>query len=153
MEKVQVNLDALERKLTKANKIAAKGEKMKVGDAIKLGRKSQSMASTINKGMREYDDTDPTPEESQDMLMQMTRIVELTEEQVNSLIGCSGYLKDKLHVGGLVKRNLVKTSEAKLKGEGQALAKRRNIAFEKALAVYGNATGGDDLANGADDSD
>lgn len=32
--------------------------------------------------------------------MQMTRIVELTEEQVNSLIGCSGYLKDKLHVGG-----------------------------------------------------
>lgn len=55
MEKVQVNLDALERKLTKANKIAAKGEKMKVGDAIKLGRKSQSMASTINKGMREYD--------------------------------------------------------------------------------------------------
>lgn len=55
MEKVQANLDALERKLTKANKIAAKGEKMKVGDAIKLGRKSQSMASVINKGMREYD--------------------------------------------------------------------------------------------------
>lgn len=67
----------------------------------------------------------------------------------------------------MVKRNLVKTSEAsealshlmvskappELKGEGQALAKRRNIAFEKALAVYGNATGGDDLANGADDSD
>lgn len=45
-------------------------------------------------------DTDPTPQESQEMLMQMTRIVELTEEQVNSLIGCSGYLKDKLHVGG-----------------------------------------------------
>lgn len=33
--------------------------------------------------------------------MQMTRIVELTEEQINSLIGCSGYLKDKLHVGGM----------------------------------------------------
>ncbi|KAK8065456.1 hypothetical protein PG997_012203 [Apiospora hydei] len=168
MEKVQANIDALERKLTKANKIAAKGEKMKVGDAIKLGRKSQSMAATINKGMKEYDDTDPTPQESQAMLTQMTRIVELTEEQVNHLIGASGYLKDKLHVGGLVKRNLIKTSEAsealshlmvskappELKAEGQALAKRRNVAFDKALAVYGNATGGDDLGNdGADDSD
>lgn len=68
---------------------------------------------------------------------------------------------------GLVKRNLVKTSEAsealshlmvskappELKAEGQALAKRRNIAFDKALAVYGNATGGDDLDNGVEDSD
>ncbi|KAK8058198.1 hypothetical protein PG994_008646 [Apiospora phragmitis] len=168
MDKVRDNLDALERKLIKANKIAAKGEKMKVGDAIKLGRKSSSMAATINKGMKEYDDTDPTPQESKEMLAQMTRIVELTEEQVNSLIGCSGYLKDKLHVGGLVKRNLVKTAEAsealshlmvskappELKEEGQALAKRRNVAFDKALAVYGNATGGDDLGDGAaDDSD
>ena len=50
-----MNLDALERKLIKANKIAAKGEKMKVGDAIKLGRKSSSMAAVINKGMKEYD--------------------------------------------------------------------------------------------------
>ena len=64
----------------------------------------------------------------------------------------------------MVKRNLGKTAEASealsnlmvakapadLKAEGEALAKRRNVAFEKALAVYGNATGGDDLADGAD---
>ena len=35
------------------------------------------------------------------MIAQMTRIVELTEEQVDCLIGCQGYLKDKLHVGGM----------------------------------------------------
>ena len=153
------------------------------------------------------------------MMVQMTRIVELTEEQVDSLIGCQGYLKDKLHVGGtentehmprpppprtlsplpgniplyrcssrraggarspapadglttdpgigLVKRNLIKTAEAsdelsklmvskapaELKAQGEALAQRRNRAFDRALAVYANASGGDDLADGGEDSD
>lgn len=55
MDKVQKSIDALERKLIKANKLVAKGNKMKLGDAIKLGRKSSSMAATINKGLKEYD--------------------------------------------------------------------------------------------------
>ncbi|KAL8302194.1 hypothetical protein RB597_002515 [Gaeumannomyces tritici] len=102
MEKVQTNLDGLERKLGKANKIAAKGDKMRMGDAIKLARKSQSMSSTMDKAVKEYD--------SRRMMAQMTHIVALSEEQVDHLIGCQGYLKDKLHVGGLVKRNLQKSA-------------------------------------------
>lgn len=69
---------------------------------------------------------------------------------------------------GLVKRNLIKTAEAsdelsklmvskapeELKAQGEALAQRRNIAFDRALAVYANASGGDDLAtDGGEDSD
>ncbi|KAL8338697.1 hypothetical protein RB598_007154 [Gaeumannomyces tritici] len=102
MEKVQTNLDALERKLGKANKIAAKGDKMRMGDAIKLARKSQSMSSTMDKAVKEYD--------SRRMMAQMTHIVALSEEQVDHLIGYQGYLKDKLHVGGLVKRNFQKSA-------------------------------------------
>ncbi|KAL8400053.1 hypothetical protein RB594_000460 [Gaeumannomyces avenae] len=167
MEKVQTNLDALERKLGKANKIAAKGDKMKMGDAIKLARKSQSMSSTMDKAVKEYGGTDPTPVQSRRMMAQMTHIVALSEEQIDHLIGCQGYLKDKLHVGGLVKRNLQKSAESsealsrmmlskvplEMREEGEAVARRRNLAFERALVAYGNATGGDDLADGAEDSD
>lgn len=55
MDKVQKNINDLERKLGKANKIVAKGEKIGYGDAIKLGRKSNAMVSSINKGIKEYD--------------------------------------------------------------------------------------------------
>lgn len=55
MDKVQKNLDAIERKLGKCNKIVEKGEKMNLGDAIKLGRKSNSIVSTIKKGIKEYE--------------------------------------------------------------------------------------------------
>lgn len=55
IDKVQKNMSDLERKLIKSNKLVAKGEKMGVGDAIKLGRKSNSMVSTINKNIKEYD--------------------------------------------------------------------------------------------------
>ena len=69
---------------------------------------------------------------------------------------------------GLVKRDLIKTAEAseelsklmvskapaELRAQGEALAQRRNLAFDRALAVYANASGGDDLANdGGEDSD
>lgn len=55
LKKIFKNLDDLERKVAKSNKIAQKGEKMGYGDAIKLGRKSNSITSTINKGVKEYD--------------------------------------------------------------------------------------------------
>jgi hypothetical protein len=55
LKKIFKNLDDLERKVTKSNKIVQKGEKMSLGDAIKLGRKSNSITSTINKGIKEYD--------------------------------------------------------------------------------------------------
>lgn len=59
MDKVQKNLNDVERKLGKANKIVAKGSSMTIGDAIKLGRKSNSVTSTIRKGIKEYDARPP----------------------------------------------------------------------------------------------
>lgn len=54
MDKVKKDLAAIERKLTKANKIVAKGSSMKLSDAIKLGSKGNSITSTLNKGVKEY---------------------------------------------------------------------------------------------------
>jgi hypothetical protein len=54
LEKIQKNLSDIERKLTKAGKIAAKGSDIKLGDAIKLGSKNNAIVSTIKKGIKEY---------------------------------------------------------------------------------------------------
>ncbi|ORY60789.1 uncharacterized protein BCR38DRAFT_459771 [Pseudomassariella vexata] len=166
MDRVKKNLSILERKLTKANKLAAKGDDMKLADAIKLGRKSNAMVATIQKGIKEYDGSDPTAQESMEVLEEMKVIVSLSEQQVELLMKDKPVF-DKLHVGGLVKRNLGKTSVVSeelenimlskapddLKAEAEALAKRRKVAFEKAMAIYSNASGGEDAAEGEDDSD
>lgn len=55
MDKVQKSMNDLERRVEKSNKIVAKGEKMSLGDAIKLGRKSNSITATIKKSIKEYD--------------------------------------------------------------------------------------------------
>jgi C4-type Zn-finger protein len=55
MQEVQKNLDDLERKVVKSNKIVAKGEKLGYRDAIKLGSKSNSMVSTIKKLVKDYE--------------------------------------------------------------------------------------------------
>lgn len=53
--KVQSHIDAIERKLTKSIKIAEKGSSTKLGDVIKLGRKTNSIVSELKKGVAEYD--------------------------------------------------------------------------------------------------
>jgi hypothetical protein len=53
--KILKNIDDLERKATKSNKIVAKGDKISFGDAIKLGRKGNSICSTIKKNIKEYE--------------------------------------------------------------------------------------------------
>lgn len=53
--KVQGHIDAIERKLTKSIKIAEKGSSTKLGDVIKLGRKTNSIVSELKKGVAEYD--------------------------------------------------------------------------------------------------
>lgn len=40
-----------------------------------------------------------------------------------------------------------------LKPSAQALEERRNKAFDKAVSVFANAQGGEDQADGEDDSD
>lgn len=55
MDKVNKNLTDIERKLGKTIKIVEKGPGMKLGDAVKLGTKSNSISSTIKKGIKEYD--------------------------------------------------------------------------------------------------
>lgn len=98
-KKIFKNLDDLERKVTKSNKIAQKGEKMGYGDAIKLGRKSNSITSTINKGVKEYDGVTPSDAEAKKILDQMTKVVELTEEQLDALVANKSRF-DTLKVGG-----------------------------------------------------
>lgn len=55
MDKVNKNLTDIERKLTKTIKIVEKGPGMKLGDAVKLGTKSNSISSTIKKVIKEYE--------------------------------------------------------------------------------------------------
>ena len=55
MEKVNMHLGAIERKLGKANKIAEKREKLSLKDAIKLGRKSNSIVSTVKKTIKDLE--------------------------------------------------------------------------------------------------
>jgi hypothetical protein len=116
LKKIFKNLDDLERKVTKSNKIVQKGEKMSLGDAIKLGRKSNSVTSTINKGIKEYnvsslddgktrnkaDNTKgvtPSDADAKKILDQMTKIVDLTEQQLNSMVSNKAQF-EKLRVGG-----------------------------------------------------
>lgn len=42
---------------------------------------------------------------------------------------------------------MIKVAPEGIKAEAQALEERRKVAFEKALAVYGNAKGGEDKAD------
>lgn len=49
------HISNLERKLGKANKIAAKGSDMKLSDVLKLQSKSNAICSEIKKSMAEYD--------------------------------------------------------------------------------------------------
>lgn len=64
VQKVEHHIDAIERKLGKSIKIAEKGNDMKLGDVIKLGRKTNSIVSELKKGVAEYDvrDTNVVPD-------------------------------------------------------------------------------------------
>jgi hypothetical protein len=53
-EGINKSLSAIERKLTKANKIASKGDGINYKDAIKLAAKSNSIVSTIKQGIKDY---------------------------------------------------------------------------------------------------
>lgn len=55
IQKVSGHIDAIERKLGKSIKLAEKGNDMKLGDVVKLGRKTTSVCSEINKSVKEYD--------------------------------------------------------------------------------------------------
>lgn len=89
-----------------------------------------------------------------------------TEKELDLLVQNKARI-DELHVGGLVKRNLVKSQEAgvafskqlqskapaDLQDSAAALEARRNKAFEKAVSTFANAQGGEDQDDEADDSD
>lgn len=55
VQNILKNIDDLERKVTKSNKIVSKGDKISLRDAIKLGRKGNSIVSTIKKNIKEYE--------------------------------------------------------------------------------------------------
>ena len=71
------------------------------------------------------------------------------------------------HNAGLVKKNMAKTDElsaeqeavmfqktpADLKPEAEKLMARRKMVFEKATAAFAQSVGGEDQADGEDDSD
>jgi hypothetical protein len=96
----------------------------------------------------------------------MSHIVDLTEQQLNGLVNNKATF-DKLHVGGLVKKNMAKTGAASvdlsaimlekapesIKPDAIALEKRRTAAFDKATAAFANSQGGEDKADEEDDSE
>jgi hypothetical protein len=136
---ILTHLEAIERKLTKSNKIASKGDKINYKDALKLGTKSNSIVSTISKGIQEYSVGGRTPrlprmapgfnthkpsltpmllqtftpseEQERKLLAKMNTIVELSETQLGLLVQHKDHF-EKLKVGGLVKRNLHKSLDA-----------------------------------------
>lgn len=55
--------------------------------------------------------------------------------------------------GVAVSEVLVKNAPADLKDASTALEQRRSKAFDQALATFANAQGGEDQADGEDDSD
>jgi len=48
---------------------------------------------------------------------------------------------------------MLSKTPADLKGEAEKLSARRQAAFDKATKAYANAEGGEDQADGEDDSD
>ncbi|WYZ37005.1 hypothetical protein EsH8_II_000511 [Colletotrichum jinshuiense] len=156
-------LSDIERKVSKCIKIISKGNDMNYKDAIKLGTKSNSIVSTINKGIKDYGNYNPTDDEAKKLLGQMTTIVDLTETQLNSMVANQARF-DSLKVGGLVKKNVIKTeaagkelshvmiakTPASIKTEAETLEKRREAAFNKATAAFAGATGGEDEQLGED---
>ncbi|KAF6831634.1 hypothetical protein CMUS01_02759 [Colletotrichum musicola] len=162
---ISKSLSDIERKVTKSNKIIAKGSDLNYKDAIKLGTKSQSICSTIKKGIKEYGSFNPSDDEAKKLLGQMGTVVDLTETQLNSMVANKAQF-DKLKVAGLVKKNVEKTEAASkelsdlmiskapadIKSDAEALEKRRAAAFSKATGAFAGATGGEDEQLG-DDSD
>ncbi|KAK1983785.1 hypothetical protein LZ30DRAFT_652958 [Colletotrichum cereale] len=162
---VSKSLSDIERKSNKSIKIIQKGNNINYKDAIKLGTKSNSIVSTINKGIKEYGNFNPSDEEAKKLLDQMRTIVDLTETQLTSMVANKDRF-DSLKVAGLVKKNVQKTevaskelskvmiskAPANTKADAEALEKRREAAFSKATAAFANATGGENEALG-DDSD
>ncbi|KAJ4414150.1 hypothetical protein N0V82_008117 [Gnomoniopsis sp. IMI 355080] len=166
IQKVNGHIDAIDRKLGKSLKIAQKGNDLKLGDVVKLGRKTNSICSEINKSVKEYDGATPSAEEAASILKKMEKVVDLTEKELDLLVKSKARI-DELHLGGLVKRNLSKSQEAgvafskqllekapaDLKDSATALEDRRSKAFEKAVSAFANAQGGEEQADEEDDSD
>ncbi|KAK2002556.1 hypothetical protein LX36DRAFT_567957 [Colletotrichum falcatum] len=160
---ISKNLSDIERKSTKSIKILQKGNNINYKDAIKMGTKANSIVSTINKGIKDYGNFNPSEEEAKKLLDQMTKIVDSTETQLASTVANKDRF-DSLKVAGLVKKNIQKTeaaskelssvmiskAPASLKADGEALEKRREAAFSKATAAFATATGGEDEALGED---
>ncbi|KAI3529532.1 hypothetical protein CPAR01_02228 [Colletotrichum paranaense] len=159
------SLSDIERKVNKSIKILGKGNDMNYKDAIKLGTKSNSIVSTINKGIKDYSTFTPSEDEAKKLLGQMNTIVDLTETQLNAMVSNQARF-ESLKVGGLVKKNVTKTeaagkelsavmiskAPASIKGDAEALEKRREAAFSKASGAFAGSTGGEDEQLG-DDSD
>ncbi|KAH6684065.1 hypothetical protein B0J14DRAFT_663738 [Halenospora varia] len=168
MEKVRQAIDDVERKLGKINAITAKGaSKMTVKDVVKLARKGNSINSTIKKGLKEYKDVEPTEQEAREILVQMRHIVEMEEKQMAFAIENKPTF-DKLHCSGIVKKNLTRSEESakalalvmvdksppSIRVEAEELDKRAKKSFNETMAVYSNATGGEDqMDDKIDDSD
>jgi hypothetical protein len=66
---------------------------------ITLGRKSNSIVSTIKKEIKDYQTFNPSEEEAKTILQQMHTIVDLTEKQLGLLVQGKAQF-EKLHVGG-----------------------------------------------------
>lgn len=73
------SLSDIERKVNKSIKILGKGNDMNYKDAIKLGTKSNSIVSTINKGIKDYSVSIRVP------FVSVTRLLGLIPESITDL--------------------------------------------------------------------
>jgi hypothetical protein len=130
--KIEKYIDDLERKLGKSIKILGKGDKLSYGDGVKLGRKANSMISTVKKAIKEYDvyhpnaqeaseaatdntpqGTQPTDAETARILAKVEVLTATGEQQVTNLIATKPRF-DALKVGGLIKLNLARFEKVSL---------------------------------------
>ncbi|RDW84257.1 hypothetical protein BP6252_01847 [Coleophoma cylindrospora] len=169
MDKIFKHLGDIERKAEKIDKISGKGaSSLGMKEMLKLSSKGQSISSCMKKTVKDYENVTPTEAEAQKVITIVTKITTLNEHQMKTVRDDKPAM-EKMHVGGLVKKNMVKseetskafwttlvdkTPEGPLKEEIKALAARVQKAYTETYDLYANATGGEDQdIDAVDDSD
>ena len=118
--------------------------------------------------LHELQGVTPTDVQATEVLALLRRMADMSERQMKMTQDDKPAM-DKMHTAGLVKGNIVnaqdtrvafwsvmieKSPEGEIKGEVKALDEKVKKAVVETLAVYGNATGGEDQdIEGEDDLD
>ncbi|KAM3072133.1 hypothetical protein ACMFMG_008593 [Clarireedia jacksonii] len=153
MDKVNPIISSIPVKLDSINAIVAKRTSISYFDTIKLAKQSSDICGTINSAIAAYKGFKPNDEEAHILLEEMTKIVELTEQQLALMIETKPVF-EKLWVAGVVKKDIAKLNDASAKlsktmmtvapeymrAQSEELEFRRGKTFEKAMSAYAGST-------------